>query len=60
MRNPTCEDRGFEQLDELVNLDEHVDGHFEVGAVCVSVSLGGDARSSQYLKEVISLLVCLG
>jgi hypothetical protein len=35
----TCEDRGFEELDKLVDLDEHVDGHFEVGTIFVSISV---------------------
>lgn len=29
----TCEDRGLEQLDKLVDLDKGVDRHFKLGAV---------------------------
>lgn len=39
------EDGGFEELDELVDLDEHVDCHFDVG---------------EGLEEVVGLFVGLG
>lgn len=33
----TCEDWRFEELDKLIDLDEHVDRHFEVGTGVVSM-----------------------
>jgi hypothetical protein len=35
----TCEDGGFKKLHKLVDLDEHIDGHFEVSADTVSSRL---------------------
>lgn len=32
----TCEDRRLEELDELVDLDERIDRHFQLGASIVS------------------------
>jgi hypothetical protein len=32
----TREDGGFEQLHELIDLDEHVDGHFEFRTMQIS------------------------
>jgi hypothetical protein len=57
----TCEDRGFEELDKLVDLDEHVDSHFEVGTSVVSfnVRMNMYYKSLQYLKKMICLLVGL-
>ena len=33
----TCEHGGFEELDKLVNLDKHIDRHFEVRTGVVSM-----------------------
>jgi hypothetical protein len=38
----TCEDWGFEELNKLIDLDEHVDGHFEVGTGFVSINVRAD------------------
>jgi hypothetical protein len=57
----TCENGGFEQLNELVDLDERVDSHLQISAVHVSIygiELRG-ARNLQYLEEMIRLLVGL-
>lgn len=40
----TCKDWTFEQLDQLVNLNEHVHSHFQVG---------------EDLQKIICLFVCL-
>jgi hypothetical protein len=58
----TCENGGFEQLNELVDLDERVDSHLQISAVHVSMYgmelgsakptiLGGDDTPARRLEQ---------
>lgn len=49
-RRRTCEDGRFEELDELVNLDECVDSHLHVSAVYISINQTDKCREPTRLE----------
>lgn len=52
-RRLTREDRGFEELHKLVDLDEHIDRHLELGAEEISIGVDqGAPRESLTRLEV--------
>ena len=59
----TCKHRRFEQLDELVDLNEHVDRHFKIGATMISLPQSYCTPCwdrLQDLKKMICLFIGLG